>query len=91
MMIFTKQRTLDILRCRIGLHDFQVEYRSAPAAFTVGDKEVQISGTVERCQRPGCGKLYFTYNDWPRLECYPQARERRYSASERESRVLVLA
>lgn len=91
MLIFTKQRTLDILRCRIGLHDFQMEYRSAPGIFDIGGREYEIEGTVERCQRPGCGKLYITYKDWPRVECYPQARERKYSSAERESRVLVLA
>lgn len=77
--------------CWFGLHDFQEEYRSAPGLFSIGDQSCEIQGTVERCQRPGCLKLFFTFADWPRIECYPKVRERRYSSSEREGRVLVLA
>lgn len=91
MLIFTKKRTIEILKCRIGCHDFQVEYRSAPGILTVMGKEYEIQGTVERCQREGCNRLFFTYEDWPRMECREDSAPRRFSPSQREGRVLVVA
>jgi hypothetical protein len=56
--------------CRFGFHNFEVEYRSAPGVFCIDGKEVFIEGKVERCAR--CPALFFSYKDWPRMECFEQ-------------------
>lgn len=90
-MFTNRAQVVESLRCRIGIHAFEVEYVSAPGIFSVGGKEVVIQGTVERCSRPGCGRLFFTYEDWPRTECHERSEPRRYSDSGREGRALILA